>query len=219
MGILRRLSNLLRLNLHALLDRAENPERMLGQLLRDMEEDLAAARQQAAKAIAAERQLQRELDQCHAAAERWKEQARLAMSRGREDLARRAVAQKLDFDDSAGSLAVQHRAAQQLSGAVRTALATLQRRLAEARRRHALLTACKRTAQVRLDVEASLGAGLTAITAPLGRFEHLERRLSDEADELLAQADVLKLDPDLQEELDDLARANRIDEELQSLRC
>src|ERR1700720_4624028 len=85
MSMLGRFSDVISMNVHALLDRAENPERMLTHLLRTLEEGLAAARLQAAGAIAGERRLRRELGRHRAAAQHWKEQARLALARRRED--------------------------------------------------------------------------------------------------------------------------------------
>jgi phage shock protein A len=120
-------------NTHALLDRAENPETMLKQVVRDMEEGLAAARQQAARAIAAERRLQRELQQNRAAAHRWQEQARRALTAGREDLARKALAQKIEHDDLVKELEAQHAAADSTSKEVKAALRTLETRLAHIR--------------------------------------------------------------------------------------
>ncbi len=218
MNILTRLSDLISVNVHAMLDGAENPERMLAHLLRAMEEGLVSARQQAATAITAERRLRRELDQCLVDAEHWKEQALRALARGREDLARRALGHKIDHDSLAAALEVQHRTAQELSVEVKTALHALQRRLAEARRRLALVLARRRAAQVRLEVERTLGPGLANVAAPFSRFDQLERWLADHADDLLAQVEVNHLDGDLEAELDGLDRTRRIEEELRNLR-
>src|ERR1700730_13085462 len=98
MSILGRFSDVVSLNIHALLHRAENPERLLAHLLRILEEGLAAAKLQAARAIAGERRLRRELGGHRAAARHWQEQARLALAQRREDLARRALACKIDHD-------------------------------------------------------------------------------------------------------------------------
>jgi phage shock protein A len=214
MRILGRFTDLISVNMHALLDRAENPERMLAHLLRTLEEDLAAARLQAARVIAGERSLRRELDQHRAAVEHWKEQARLALAQNREDLARRALTLKIDHDDLAGALAVQHDAAQQLSAEVKAGLRVLQQRLAQARHRHSLLMARQRAAQVRLEVERSIRGNLAD---DYSRLDHLERRLVAKEDDLLAQVEVSRLDSDLETELAGCQRMKRIEEELVNL--
>jgi len=162
MNVLTRLSDLIRVNVHTLIDRAENPEQMLAHLLQTLEEGVSAARERAAAAIAAERRLIRELEQYRASVSVWQNRAQLALDQGREDLARRALAQRIDYDELAGALDVQRSEAHQLSVDVKNALGLLQRRLAEARRRQAVLIARQRAAQVRLDVERFGGAGSMA---------------------------------------------------------
>src|SRR5437868_3799448 len=102
MGLFTRLADLISANLNSLLDAAEDPERMLAQVIREMEDGLAAARRQGAVAVAAERRLGRELEQNRAAAGLWKERARKALAGRREDLARKALARKLEHDDLVG---------------------------------------------------------------------------------------------------------------------
>jgi phage shock protein A len=171
MSILGRFSDLVSMNMHALLDRAENPERLLAHLLRTLEEGLAAAKLQAARAIAGERRLRRELGGHRAAARHWQEQARLALAQRREDLARRALACKVDHDAVAATLEVQHRLAHQLSAQVKGSLQILNNRIAEARHRQTLLLTRMRTAEVRLKVEGSLHGDLLSLNT---RFDHVE---------------------------------------------
>jgi len=215
MSILGRFSDVVSMNIHALLDRAENPERLLAHLLRTLEHGLAAAKQQAARAIAGERRLRRELGGHRAAARHWQEQARLALAQGREDLARRALAYKVDHDSVAANLEDQHRLAHQLSAQVKGSLQTLNNRLAEARHRQTILLTRMRTAEVRLKVEGSLHGDLLNLNT---RFDHVERRLVDREDDLLAQIEVSKLDGTLEAELGMLEQKKRIEEELAILK-
>src|SRR5258708_27862742 len=94
MGVFSRISDLLTANLNALLDRAENLEVMLEQMIREMEESHARARRYAAAAIAAESRLRRDRDDNRGQAEQWKARAREALAAGREELARRALARQ-----------------------------------------------------------------------------------------------------------------------------
>src|SRR5437762_11675091 len=99
MRILSRLSDIFSANFHALLDQVENPEALLAHVVREMEESVAATRGYAASAIAAERRIGRELEQNRAEVEHWQSKAREALTAGREDLARRALARKREHED------------------------------------------------------------------------------------------------------------------------
>ena len=215
MSILGRFSDVISMNVHALLDRAENPERMLTHLLRALEEGLVAARLQAAGAIAGERRLRRELGEHRAAARHWHEQARLALAQRREDLARRALANKIDHDVVATALEVQHRHAHQLSAEVKGGLQALNKRLAEARHRQTLLLTRARAAEVRLRIEGSLRGDLLDVSS---RFDQIERRLVAREDDLLAQLEVSRLDDDVVSALDILEQKKRMEEELKTLK-
>ena len=94
MRILSRFSDLVSANFHSLFDRLENPIVMIEQVVREMEDRLAAARSYAATAIAAERRLARELAAQRAAVDLWLNKARVAVAAKRDDLARLALAQK-----------------------------------------------------------------------------------------------------------------------------
>src|SRR2546425_1041857 len=91
MGIFDRLSTLIRSNINDLISRAENPEKMLNQLIVDMRSQLAKAKQQVASAIADEKRLAAQVDQERKAAEDWEKRAVLAVQEGRDDLAKQAL--------------------------------------------------------------------------------------------------------------------------------
>src|SRR5213594_1377070 len=91
MGIFDRLSTLIRSNINDLISRAENPEKMLNQLIVDMRTQLAKAKQQVAAAIADEKRLAAQVDQEKKAAEDWEKRAVLAVQEGRDDLAKQAL--------------------------------------------------------------------------------------------------------------------------------
>jgi phage shock protein A len=217
-GIISRVSDILTANLNARLDRAEDPEAMLAQVVRAMGCGLARSRRAAAVAIAAERRLRRERDGHRTQADHWKGRAREALAAGREDLARRALARKQEHDALARSLDEQHAEAAQTGESARAALLALEARLAEARRKERTLLARHRAAQVRVEVCRHLGAGRADFGASLARFDRLEDRLSRCADELAAEAD-LHAPASLEAEFTDLDRQRAIERELEELKC
>ena len=93
MGIFDRLSTMLRSNINDLISRAENPEKMLNQLIIDMKSNLAKAKQEVASAIADEKKLQADAETMRKQAEDWERRAMLAVQEGRDDLAKQALAQ------------------------------------------------------------------------------------------------------------------------------
>jgi phage shock protein A len=204
-------------NLNGLLDRVENPERMLAQIVREMEEALVTARQQAVAALAAERRLRRELDQSRAAADTWKTRARLALTSDREDLARRALARHLEHADLTRELESQHTSARQASAEVQAALETLEARLAQARTRQRLFEARRQSARVRAEVVAAAGAPSLDPRSPFARFARIENRLADLEDDLLAHAE-LGATRNLEIEVIQLEADQRIDRALAALK-
>lgn len=217
MGIFTRVSDIITANLNSLLDRAENPEAMLAQVLREMADGLTRARRYAAVAIAAERRLRRERDDNRLQAEHWKARAGEALAANREDLARRALAHKQEHDALAKSLDQQLAEASQTAESARTALRALEGRLAEARQKQRTLIARHRTAQVRVEVHRHLGAGRSGFATSQARFDRWEDRLGRCADELAAEAD-LQDAAGLEAEFADLDRQRAVERELESLK-
>jgi phage shock protein A len=216
MGVFGRLSDLIAANLNALLDRAENPEVMLAQIIRELESGRAAAREHAATTIAAERRLGRELEQMRAQAARWKEEARTALAAGREDLARRALVRKREVETLLGGHEDQYTAAREAADAVRATLRAFETRLTEARRKQRSLVARHRACQARLRLDRAGGAGILSPDTASGKLERLEGALSRLEDELQAKAELDRLladsaestaaerDPEIEKELKEL---------------
>lgn len=104
MPILDRIATILKANIHDLLDKAEDPEKMIYQLLREMDEEHDKARKQVAEAMAQEKKMERDLLAAHALAEQWHARAAAAVRAGDENLAREALARKLAHQRRAEAL-------------------------------------------------------------------------------------------------------------------
>jgi phage shock protein A len=217
MSVFSRISDVFTANLNALLDRAENPEVMLNQVVREMEDGLARARRYAAVAIAAESQLRRERDDNRDRTEQWKSRAREALAAGREELARQALARKQEHDALARNLEEEFAEAERVAQSARTALQILGSRLAEARRKQRVLIARHRTAQVRIEVYHYLGAGQGNFGASQARFDRQADRLGRRVEELAAEAGLHDL-TGLETEFIDLERQLAIDRELEAMK-
>jgi phage shock protein A len=217
MGIFSRVSDIITANLNSLLDRAENPEAMLAQVIREMADGLTRARRYAAVAIAAERRLRRERDDNRLQVEYWKARAAEALAANREDLARRALARKQEHELQARSLEEQHAEAAQIAESARTTVRALEQRLNDAHQKQRTLVARHRAAQVRVQVHRELGVGRSGFATSQARFDRWEDRLSRCTDELAAEADLHDA-AGLEAEFADLDRQQAIEQELESLK-
>src|SRR6476469_5154629 len=101
MGIIDRISQLTRANVNDMLDRAEDPEKMLNQILRDMETNIREAREQVASMIAQEKEIEIDLSKSQRLSSEWGEKAKRAVDAGKDDLAREALRRKRDNDETA----------------------------------------------------------------------------------------------------------------------
>ena len=141
MGIMDRTAQVLRANINDLLNRAEDPEIMLNQILRDMEDALRQGQSQVADQIAQEKMIQSDLETAKKNTDDWGKKAELAVSKGMDDLAREALHRQGDFESQVEiytkQLDVQHQAVQKL----KTDLAALQNKYEDARRNKDMLIA------------------------------------------------------------------------------
>jgi len=113
-GILNRITTISKANINAILDHAEDPEKMLDQLIRDMRDGITEARTEVAKMIADEKEIEANAQRSQQLADDWQHKAELAIQKGSEDLAREALRRKLDYANNAkvymDQLAAQHQA-------------------------------------------------------------------------------------------------------------
>ncbi len=126
MGILDRVSTILRANINALLDQAEDPELVLTQILSDMKDAIAQARTQVAEMIAQEKLFQSDMEKNQAQAQDWGRKAEIALGRGSEDLAKEALRRKVDYDRNASTYMQQLIAQQQVVTKLKSDLGALQ---------------------------------------------------------------------------------------------
>lgn len=175
MGILDRLSRLLNANVNDLIDRAEDPEMMIDQLLREMQENIATARQQVALMIAQEKELQADFDEVRHLATEWNSKAERAVGAGRDDLGREALRRKRDNDENARvyeqQLTAQREAVEKLKGQLNQLESKYQSTLT---RRDSLI-ARHRRASAQQQVTASL-SNLSPLD-PSNELDRMERRI------------------------------------------
>jgi phage shock protein A len=186
MGILERIRTVLKSNINALISKAEDPEKMLNQLLMDMNEQLIEAKKQVAMSIADEKKLERQLLENKGQAEEWERKAMLAVKAGKDDLAKEALVRKQEDDGYAASFQKerdsQHAAVEQLKDALRQ----LQSKIEEASRKKNLLVARAKRAEAQKQIQQTMGS--LSATSSFDTFD----RMAQKVDQIEAEADAMK---------------------------
>ena len=188
MGILDRTAQVLRANINDLLNRAEDPEIMLNQILRDMEDALRQGQSQVADQIAQEKMIQSDLETAKKNTDDWGKKAELAVSKGMDDLAREALHRQGDFESQVEiytkQLDVQHQAVQKL----KTDLAALQNKYEDARRNKDMLIARAKRSTAQQQI-AGAAAKISSVdySSDLSR---MERRIQEQEARVAASQEV-----------------------------
>lgn len=172
MGILDRLSMLVRSNINDVLDRAEDPEKTLDQIIRDMASAINQAKSQVAETIAQKNLVESNYESAVKMAGQWGTKAQLAVQKGQDDLAREALRRKKDYDANAQVYASQLSTQTEVTDKLKSDLAALQSKYQEIVRNREVLIARHRTAQAQQKVQktAAAMAGIDP-TSELARME------------------------------------------------
>jgi phage shock protein A len=188
MGIFSRLSQLLRSNINDAIARAENPEKMLNQVLLDMREQLAKAKQEVAVAIADERKLRAQTEDEQKQARDWEQRAILAVREGRDDLAKQALMRQQEHAERALSMDETWRRQNEETERLKEALRQLNDKIEEAKRKKNLLIAKQKRAQAQKRIHETM-AGLNDRSA-FDTFERMADRIEETERRALAAAEV-----------------------------
>src|SRR5919199_2277191 len=178
MGLLDRVSTLIRANLNDLLDRAEDPEKTIKQVLIDMNSQLMQVKTQVAASIADEMKLQQRYQENQQKADEWEKKAELAVDKGNDELAKEALSRRNSFRESANGFQQQWQEQHAQVEQLKDALHQLERKIAEAESKRDLLIARHRRAQAETNIRETLaGVGKSSAAAD---FARLEDRVSTE---------------------------------------
>jgi phage shock protein A len=214
MSFFNRVRDLVSANLNAMLDRAEDPEKMVNEYLRQLNESLYEAKTNVAASMADETKLHNKLVQYQSEAEQWQLKAEAALKAGQEDLARQALARRLQAQKLADSYGQQYEQQDQQVEQLQDALVQLESRIAEARAKRDLIVAKKNRAETQETIQRTV-RGLASTNA-MDKLGQLEERVDDR----LAQADAMaKLEQGtLEARFADLEGQQELDAELEALR-
>ena len=216
MGIFSRTRDIIAANVTDLLDKAEDPAKMIRMIILEMEETLVEVRASAARTIADQKEMRRHITRLDQLQSSWTEKAQLALSKDREDLAKAALTERQKAADMAGQLSQEITVLDDALRASEEDIAKLQAKLREARARQNSLITRMESAQNRLKVrEAYAGE---KVNDAFARFDILERRV----DMAEGRADSMGLGGaprTLEEEIAELQASDKVDADLAALKA
>jgi len=216
MGIFSRLTDIVNSNINVLLDHAEDPEKIIRLMIQEMEETLVEVRSSAARAIADKKSLARRLSRIVEAQKEWDGKAELALRKGREDLARGALAEKARLVELAKHLDEERGLLEEALGHHEEDIVKLEAKLAEAKAKKAAIEARHQTASNRLRVRQNLYD--SRIEDAFTRFDKVEARL-DRMEGAVEAYDMGRGGKSLDEEFSDLVGNEALEEELAALKA
>jgi phage shock protein A len=214
MGIFSRFSDIVNSNINALLDKAEDPEKMVRLIIQEMEDTLVEVRSTSAKTIAEKKELQRVVSKLEAEVADWQAKAELALSKEREDLARAALIERQKAADQAAAVAADITHLDEHVSKLQDEVGQLQDKLADAKARQKAMLMRQKTVSSRLDVKRSLDSN--RLNDAMYKFERYEQKI----DSLEAQVESYDLGKKtLKDEFAELASSEKIDNELAELKA
>jgi len=214
MGIFSRFTDIVNSNINALLDKAEDPEKMVRLIIQEMEDTLVEVRSASAKTIANKKDIANQIAKYESDASDWEAKAELALSKDREDLARAALQEKKKSAEAAEALGKELAIVEEQISKLQDEIAQLQDKLADAKSRQKAIIMRQKTASSRLEVKKTLDS--TKVDNAMGRFEQYERKIDD----LESQVEAYDLGKKtLQDEFAELEASDKVDDELAALKA
>jgi phage shock protein A len=216
MGIFSRTRDIIAANVTDLLDRAEDPAKMIRMIIMEMEETLIEVRASAARTIADQKEMRRHIAKLDTLQQSWTEKAELALSKGREDLAKAALLEKQKAGDMADRLRDEIGVLDDALRASEEDIGKLQNKLREARARQSSIVARLESAHNRTRMREMTNG--PKIDEAFSRFEILERRV-DFAEGRAEAAGMGAAPKSLEEEIAELRTSDKVDAELAALKA
>jgi phage shock protein A len=205
MGIFSRLKTLVSANVNDMIGKAEKPEKMLNQLIIEMNDQLIESKKAVAMAIADEKKLEREKDNQRAQSQEWERKAMLAVQAGKDDLAKEALLRKQEYDNAALEYQKQWEAQKSSVDKLKSSLRELQNKIEEAQRKKNLLIARAKRAEAQQKIQNTISS-VSGNTTAFDAFD----RMAAKVDQMEAQAEASK-------ELEDLSADASLEKKFKEL--
>jgi len=183
MSVFERIGDLIKANINDLIDKAEDPEKMVKQIILDMDKELVKSTQALGKAMASERQIKKQYEDAAAKSKTWEDKAKMALTAGDQELAKKALSEKVKVDEQANQFKTMYDTISAQTETIRTQVEALKGKLNEAKSRQAMLIARSQMADTQKDLSKSLGGmGTSNAFAKMDKMEEKIQRKEAEAD-------------------------------------
>ena len=216
-NLFKRINDMLSANINDLIDRVEDPERMVKQIIREMEDNISKAKEGVVEAIAGEKQLQKELESNQKQVADWLGKAQIALQNNNEELARAALARKKEHEAICKALEPSWLSAKNTSDRLKSQLKALEAKLEEARRKRTSLAARQHAAQARQQMDKTLEHFQAGIKAQ-NNFDRMEEKVASMEAHVEALEELRNDSSHTMQEFLDMELHAEIDAELQLLK-
>jgi len=214
MGIFSRFTDIVNSNINSLLDKAEDPAKMVRLIIQEMEDTLVEVRSSSAKTLADKKELIRQVTRFENEAQQWQEKAELALSKDRDDLARAALLEKKKSSENSQALVDELSNVEEHISKLQDEISQLQEKLADAKSRQKAIIMREKTVSSRLKVKQNIDSN--KVNDALSRFDRYERKIDD----IEAQVESYDMgSKSLADEIADLESNEKVDDELASLKA
>ena len=216
MGIFSRMTDIINSNLTVLLDKAEDPQKMIRMMIQEMEETLVEVRSSSARVIADRKTVGRRLDRIREEAKEWEKKAMLAISKGREDLARAALSEKQNAEREVNQVDQELVALDEHLEHLNEEVGQLQTKLNDAKAKQKAMLMRQSSVESRLRVKRQNHK--VALDDAFDKFERFERRMDNLEGQLESMDVGMEAKTDLKSQIDSLADNDTINDELARLK-
>lgn len=218
MGIFGRIADIFKANVNDALDKMENPEKMIKQMVIEMQEAIAKATSGLAQAMAQEKKLERDYKKYQQAAENWEQKAMQALNSGNEDLARKALAKKAEVEGQANQYKGMYESAAATTAKLKNQVEQLKAKLNEARMKESTLIARNQAAKAQKQIAKQVGSFDSGST--FAKFDKWEEKILKNEAEAEAFTELSEgSDVTLDDEFKQLEQNSQVDDDLARLRA